>query len=44
MMERTDLQAVRRIAAVSNSTFIVLERDGEYVTEASRSTVFKKNL
>ncbi len=41
-MERTDLQAVSGIAAVSNSTFIVLERDGEYATEASRSTVFKK--
>lgn len=42
MMERTDLQAVSEIAAVSNSTFIVLERDGEYATEATRSTVFKK--
>ncbi len=42
MMERTDLQAVSEIAAVTNSTFIVLERDGEYATEATRSTVFKK--
>lgn len=42
MMERTDLQAVSEIAAVSNSTFIVLERDGEYPTEATRSSVFKK--
>ncbi|WP_286843475.1 MULTISPECIES: esterase-like activity of phytase family protein [Sphingobacterium] len=42
MMERTDLQAVSEIAAVSNSTFIVLERDGEYATEKTRSTVFKK--
>ncbi|WP_286752323.1 MULTISPECIES: esterase-like activity of phytase family protein [Sphingobacterium] len=42
MMERTDLQAVSEIAAVSNSTFIVLERDGEYATETTRSTVFKK--
>lgn len=42
MMERTDLQAVSEIAAVSNSTFIVLERDGEYAKEITRSTVFKK--
>ncbi len=27
---------------MTNSTFIVLERDGEYATEATRSTVFKK--
>jgi len=42
MMERTDLQAVSEIAAVSNSTFIVLERDDKYATEATRKDVFKK--
>lgn len=42
MMERPDLQAVSEIAAVSNSTFIVLERDGEYATAATRDKVFKK--
>lgn len=42
MMEQPDLQAVSEIAAVSNSTFIVLERDGEYATAATRDKVFKK--
>ncbi|MGE8293857.1 MAG: esterase-like activity of phytase family protein [Sphingobacterium sp.] len=42
MMEGTDLQAVSEIAAVSNSTFIVLERDDKYATEATRGEVFKK--
>lgn len=42
MMERTDLQAVSEIAAVSNSTFIVLERDDKYATTATRGDVFKK--
>lgn len=42
MMENKDLQAVSEIAAVTNTTFIVLERDGEYATDANKSTVFKK--
>ncbi|WP_343563472.1 esterase-like activity of phytase family protein [Sphingobacterium sp.] len=42
LMERPDLQAVSEIAAVSNSTFIVLERDDKYATEATRGEVFKK--
>ncbi|ULT27536.1 esterase-like activity of phytase family protein [Sphingobacterium sp. E70] len=42
MMEGADLQAVSEIAAVSNSTFIVLERDDKYATEATRGEVFKK--
>ncbi|UIR55216.1 esterase-like activity of phytase family protein [Sphingobacterium sp. SRCM116780] len=42
MMENKDLQAVSEIAAISNSTFIVLERDGEYATAANKVTVFKK--
>ncbi|AQX11295.1 esterase-like activity of phytase family protein [Elizabethkingia meningoseptica] len=42
LMENKDLQAVSEIAAVDNTTFLVLERDGEYATAANRSSVFKR--
>jgi Esterase-like activity of phytase len=42
LIERANLQAISEIAAVTNTTFIVLERDGEYGTEANKSTTFKR--
>ncbi|MCP9751962.1 esterase-like activity of phytase family protein [Ferruginibacter sp. HRS2-29] len=42
MMDNPSLQAVSEITAINNTTFLVLERDGLFATNANRSTVFKK--
>ncbi len=42
MMDNWSLQAVSEIAAIDNNNFLVLERDGKFATEATRSTVFKR--
>ena len=42
LIERANLQANSEIAAITNTTFIVLERDGEYGTDANKNTLFKR--
>ena len=42
LMEKANLQANSEIAAITNTTFLVLERDGEYATETTKSAVLKK--
>ncbi|MBC3783801.1 esterase-like activity of phytase family protein [Spirosoma utsteinense] len=42
LIERANLQAVSEITAITNTTFLVLERDGEYGTDANKSTLFKR--
>jgi len=42
MMDNPSLQAVSEITAIDNNNFLVLERDGLFATEATRTTVFKK--
>ncbi|SDD71380.1 Esterase-like activity of phytase [Dyadobacter soli] len=42
LIDRANLQANSEIVAIDNSTFLVLERDGEYATNANRATVIKK--
>ncbi|MBO0929431.1 esterase-like activity of phytase family protein [Fibrella aquatilis] len=42
LIERSTLQAVSEITAITNTTFLVLERDGEYGTEANKATLFKR--
>ncbi|MBE9462158.1 esterase-like activity of phytase family protein [Dyadobacter subterraneus] len=42
LIDRANLQANSEIVAISNTEFLVLERDGEYATDANRSTVIKK--
>lgn len=42
MMDRANLQAVSEITAISNSTFLVIERDGEFPTEGNKINVVKK--
>lgn len=42
LIDRANLQANSEIVAVDNTTFLVLERDGEYATNANRATVIKK--
>jgi Esterase-like activity of phytase len=42
LMERANLQAVSEITAITNTTFLVIERDGEFATEANKATVVKK--
>ncbi len=42
MMEKSSLQANSEITAITNTTFLVIERDGEFPTEANRATVFKR--
>lgn len=42
LIDRSNLQAVSEIAAITNTTFLVLERDGEYATEANKSTIVKR--
>jgi hypothetical protein len=42
LIDKANLQANSEIAAISNTTFLVLERDGEYATNANKSTVVKK--
>ncbi|MEZ0539943.1 esterase-like activity of phytase family protein [Fibrella arboris] len=42
LIERANLQANSEITAITNTTFLVLERDGEYGTDANKSTLFKR--
>ena len=42
LIERANLQANSKITAITNTTFLVLERDGEYGTEANKSTLVKR--
>ena len=42
LIEQANLQANSEITAITNSTFLVLERDGEYGTDANKSTLFKR--
>jgi hypothetical protein len=42
LIERANLQANSEIAAITNTTFLVLERDGEYGTDANKSTLIKR--
>ncbi|WP_353720480.1 esterase-like activity of phytase family protein [Dyadobacter sp. 676] len=42
LIDRANLQANSEIVAIDNTSFLVLERDGEYATNANRGTVIKK--
>ncbi|WP_375446792.1 esterase-like activity of phytase family protein [uncultured Fibrella sp.] len=42
LIERANLQANSEITAITNTTFLVLERDGEYGTDATKGTLFKR--
>ncbi|MBS1664886.1 MAG: esterase-like activity of phytase family protein [Bacteroidetes bacterium] len=42
LMENANLQAVSEIAAIDNKNFLVLERGGEFPTEATRSGIIKR--
>ncbi|MFD2571239.1 esterase-like activity of phytase family protein [Spirosoma soli] len=42
LIERANLQANSEITAITNTTFLVLERDGEYGTDANKNTIFKR--
>lgn len=42
LMENVGLQAVSEIAAIDNTHFLVLERGGEFPTEANRSSIIKR--
>lgn len=42
LMEKSTLQAVSEITAITNTTFLVLERDGEFATMTNKATVIKK--
>lgn len=42
LIDRANLQANSEIVAINNTEFLVLERDGEYATDVTRSTVIKK--
>ncbi|WP_221391447.1 esterase-like activity of phytase family protein [Dyadobacter sp. NIV53] len=42
LIDKANLQANSEIAAISNTSFLVLERDGEYATNANKATVIKK--
>ncbi len=42
LIEAANLQANSEIAAITNTTFLVLERDGLFPTNANKATVFKK--
>ncbi|MBO0936230.1 esterase-like activity of phytase family protein [Fibrella sp. HMF5335] len=42
LIERSNLQAISEITAITNTTFLVLERDGEYGTDANKATLFKR--
>lgn len=42
LMENAGLQAVSEIAAIDNKSFLVLERGGEFPTEANRATIIKR--
>ena len=42
LMENAGLQAVSEIAAIDNKNFLVLERGGEFPTEANRTSIVKR--
>lgn len=42
MMDKSTLQASSEITAITNTTFLVIERDGEFPTQANKATVLKK--
>lgn len=42
LIEAANLQANSEISAITNTTFLVLERDGEFPTNANKGTAFKK--
>ncbi|WP_083732953.1 esterase-like activity of phytase family protein [Spirosoma montaniterrae] len=42
LIERANLQANSEITAITNTTFLVLERDGEFGTTANAGTLFKR--
>jgi hypothetical protein len=42
LMENAALQAVSEIAAIDNKNFLVLERGGEFPTEANRASIIKR--
>ena len=42
LMENAGLQAVSEIAAIDNKSFLVLERGGEFPTEANRASIIKR--
>ena len=42
LIDKSTLQAISEITAITNTTFLVIERDGEYATAANKSTVIKK--
>lgn len=42
LIDNAKLQAISEIAAITNTTFLVLERDGEYGTTSNKSTIVKK--
>jgi hypothetical protein len=42
LIERANLQANSEICAITNTTFLVLERDGEFGTSANQNTIFKR--
>jgi hypothetical protein len=42
LIDRANLQANSEIVAINNTQFLVLERDGEYATNANKATVIKK--
>ena len=42
LMENAALQAVSEIAAIDNKNFLVLERGGEFPTEANRTSIIKR--
>ncbi|MHA4738920.1 esterase-like activity of phytase family protein [Dyadobacter sp. MSC1_007] len=42
LIDKANLQANSEIAAISNTSFLVLERDGEYATNANKASVIKK--
>ncbi|TLV03341.1 esterase-like activity of phytase family protein [Dyadobacter luticola] len=42
LIDKANLQANSEIVAINNTQFLVIERDGEYATDATRGSVFKK--
>jgi len=42
LIDRANLQANSEIVAINSNEFLVLERDGEYATDAIKATVIKK--
>lgn len=42
LLENASLQGVSEIAAIDNTHFLALERDGNFATDATRSTIFKR--